>query len=107
MEDLHIEVADLHAALRRGENVQLLDVREMHEYAIAHLEGAVFIPMRELEKRIGELDRERPTVVYCHHGIRSLHAALALRSRGFTNVRSLRGGIDRWSIEIDPVVPRY
>ena len=63
--------------------------------------------MAELHRRLEEIDRDRPLVVYCHHGIRSLHAALALRSRGYTQARSLRGGIDRWSAEIDPAMPRY
>jgi adenylyltransferase/sulfurtransferase len=107
MTDLHIEVEELRTAMQRGEEVQLVDVREDWEYVIAHLDGAMLVPMAALDKRIDELDANRPTVVYCHHGIRSLQAALALRSRGFKNARSLRGGIDRWSVEVDPSVPRY
>jgi rhodanese-related sulfurtransferase len=107
MDDLQIDVEELHAALEGGEDVQLVDVRELHEWVLARLDGAVLIPLRELEQRLGELDPGRTTVVFCHHGIRSLHAALALRSRGFEHVRSLRGGIDRWSTKIDSGVPRY
>jgi rhodanese-related sulfurtransferase len=107
LSELHIDVEELHFALDAGEDIQLLDVRDEWEYALARLDAALLVPMRELEKRIAELDPNRPTVVYCHHGIRSLHAALALRSRGFANVRSLRGGIDRWSVAVDPSVPRY
>jgi rhodanese-related sulfurtransferase len=105
--DLHIDVEELHTALQAGEDVQLLDVREGWEYTLARLDGAVWIPLAELDRRLGELDRERPLVVYCHHGIRSLHATLALRSRGFETARSLRGGLDRWAQEIDPSTPRY
>lgn len=107
MDDLQIDVEELHAALRNGDDVQLLDVREIHEHAIARIDGSILIPLYELADRHRELDPARPTVVYCHHGVRSLHAALALRSRGFGEVRSLRGGIDRWSVKIDSAVPRY
>jgi rhodanese-related sulfurtransferase len=104
---LHIEPDELRAALERGDDVQLVDVREGWEFAIARLEGAVLISLPELARRSSELDATKPTILYCHHGIRSLHAALALRSRGFENARSLRGGLDRWSAEIDATVPRY
>jgi adenylyltransferase/sulfurtransferase len=107
MTEFEIDVQTL-AALRAGAaDLQLIDVREDWEAAIARLEGAIHLPMGQVAGRIGELDAAKPTVVYCHHGVRSLHIALALRSRGFTNVRSLRGGIDRWSVEIDPALPRY
>jgi rhodanese-related sulfurtransferase len=107
LDDLQVDVEELNAALQAGQDVQLLDVREDWEFTLARLEGALWIPLAELGRRLEELDRQRPLVVYCHHGIRSLHAALALRSRGFEQARSLRGGIDRWSQEIDPTVPRY
>jgi rhodanese-related sulfurtransferase len=107
MSEMEIEVRELQEALHAGRDVQLVDVRDGWEFALARIPGAVLIPLPELEKRLKELDRERQTVVYCHHGVRSLHAALALRSRGFEKVRSLRGGIDRWSLEVDAAVPRY
>ena len=107
MTDLHIDVEELQFALQAGDDVQLVDVRDEWEYALAHLDGAILLPMRELEQRLHELDPARPTVVYCHHGIRSMHATLALRSRGFEKARSLRGGIDRWATAIDPRVARY
>ncbi len=65
------------------------------------------MPMHQVEGRRGELDASKPIVVYCHHGIRSMHAALYLRSHGFTDVKSLRGGIERWATEIDPTLARY
>lgn len=107
MDDVQIDGEELNAALQAGQDVQILDVREGWEYTLARLAGALWIPLAELEGRINELDRDRPLVVYCHHGIRSLHAVLALRSRGFETARSLRGGIDRWSLAIDPNTPRY
>jgi len=104
---MEIDVGELREALDAGRDLQLVDVREGWEQTLVRLPGAFLIPLGELEKRLPELDRERYTVVYCHHGIRSLHAALALASRGFRDVRSLRGGIDRWAQEIDPSLPRY
>jgi rhodanese-related sulfurtransferase len=107
MSDIEIDVHALHSEMAQGTPLQLLDVREDWEAAIAQLPGATFIPMNELATRLEELDAAKPLVVYCHHGIRSLHVALALRSRGFANARSLRGGIDRWAVEIDPSIARY
>lgn len=107
MTEFEIDVHGLVALRAAAPGLQLVDVREDWEAAIARLDGAFHIPMGQIPARAGELDAAKPTVVYCHHGIRSLHVALALRARGFTDVRSLRGGIDRWSLEIDPGVPRY
>jgi rhodanese-related sulfurtransferase len=104
---LHIDPSELRDQLDAGGDLQLVDVREDWEAAIARIEGAIHMPMAQIESRLQELDANRPTVIYCHHGIRSLHAALALRGRGFTDVRSLRGGIDRWAVEIDPSLDRY
>ena len=107
MNDIETTVDELKSQLDAGHDIQILDVREMWEFAIAHLPGSKLVPMHELGARLEELDRTRPTVVVCHHGIRSMHAALALRGRGFTDVRSLRGGIQRWATEIDPTMPQY
>jgi sulfur-carrier protein adenylyltransferase/sulfurtransferase len=85
----------------------LLDVRRPDEVAVAVLAGAVHIPLDELEERASELDPEAETIVYCHHGVRSLSATAYLRQLGFRSVRSLAGGIDRWSLTIDPSVARY
>jgi len=106
-DSLQIDAQELYTQFEAGADIQLVDVREDWEAAIARLPGAIHLPMRQLDARLAELDAKRPTVVYCHHGIRSLHVALALRSRGFTDVRSLRGGIDRWATEIDYEMPRY
>lgn len=104
---VEIDVSELKRALDAGEELVIVDVREGWEHAMAHLPGAVHIPLGELAKRHGELEPERAHVLYCHHGVRSMRAAMALAQQGFANVRSLRGGIDRWSLEIDPSIPRY
>lgn len=85
----------------------LLDVREPGEWRFCHIAGALHLPMNQLAQRLGELDRERETVVYCHHGIRSQLAARFLWEQGFTRVHNLVGGIDAWSIDVDPNMPRY
>ena len=85
----------------------LLDVRRHDEVAICALPGAVHLPMDELQDRLGELDPGQETVVYCHHGVRSLSVTVFLRNQGFKSVSSLSGGIDRWSALVDPSVPRY
>jgi rhodanese-related sulfurtransferase len=85
----------------------LLDVREPDEVEAAAVTEALHIPMREIPARIGELDRTVPLVVMCHSGNRSRRVADFLLGNGFSNVFNLRGGIDAWSTEIDPQVPRY
>lgn len=90
-----------------GEDFVLLDVRDDAEWEKAHLEGAIHIPLPELESRIGELEPSREVIVYCHLGDRSVDACLVLWNAGFRKVRNLTGGIDAWSELIDPSVPRY
>jgi adenylyltransferase/sulfurtransferase len=97
----------LKARLDDGEELLVLDVRNPPEYEICRIEGSLLIPLPELQRRIGELDPARETAIYCHTGVRSMHATQWLRSQGFENVRNLRGGIEAWSLEVDPTVPRY
>jgi len=87
----------------------LLDCREQVEYDFARIENSQLLPMSEIADRLDELNgyRDSPIVVYCHHGVRSLHVANWLIGNGFTQVHNLEGGIDRWSLEVDPQVPRY
>lgn len=95
------------AALLAGpEPPLLLDVRTAAEYARAAIDGAVLIPLGQLAARAFELDRGRPIVAMCHHGMRSMQAAMYLTQRGF-EVSNMTGGIERWSQEVDPSVPRY
>jgi adenylyltransferase/sulfurtransferase len=102
-----ISARELKTRLDRGEPVALLDVREPHEAAIARIAGATLIPLRSLPTRIAELDRGHEIVVLCHHGQRSMRAVELLRESGFAQLKSLRGGIDSWSRDVDSAVPRY
>ncbi|MCL2515229.1 MAG: ThiF family adenylyltransferase [Microbacteriaceae bacterium] len=97
----------LAALLNAEEHIQLIDVREPWEADIARIDGAVLIPLQQLPARWQELDPAAPTVLYCHAGIRSAHARDMLRSIDFENVTSLAGGIDAWSLDVDPRVSRY
>ena len=85
----------------------LLDVREPWEYDVVHLPNSLLIPMAQVEKRQDELDRQRETVVICHHGIRSAKIAQVLENVGFRRVINLRGGLDAWAKEVDPKMPTY
>ena len=100
-----MEVSEL---LKEGLPVRLIDVREPEEHAICHIAGATLIPMREIPGRVQELDSpETRLIVFCHHGVRSLSVADWLRRQGVGNCQSMAGGIDLWSLRIDPAVPRY
>ena len=85
---------------------QLLDCRQPFEVDLCRLPGAVFIPLMEIAERLDELDPSRPVIVYCHAGVRSINGAMLLEERGFVAM-SMRGGIEAWSLRIDPTVPRY
>lgn len=104
---VEVSVRDLAAERRQGKPLLVLDVREPYEIALAPFPEAVSIPLRQLPGRLGELDAHLPVVTLCHHGQRSLRAREVLIAAGFGNVRSVAGGIDAWSREVDPAVPRY
>lgn len=87
--------------------VLLLDVREPYERDLARIEPSMHIPMAEIPDRAEELPRDREIVVYCHGGTRSAMVAGFLEARGFERVANLSGGIDAWSVTVDPKVPRY
>jgi len=93
--------------MRNGDVPALLDVREPDEWAVARLEPARLIPLNSLPRAVRSLDRDAELVVYCHHGVRSAAAVAWLRDQGFTRARNLVGGIDRWSLAVDPGVRRY
>jgi adenylyltransferase/sulfurtransferase len=97
----------------RADKIVLIDVRREDEWRVARIEGAVLIPLNEIERRADEIAEMAQdagegaiVAVHCHHGIRSLKATLALRAKG-VNAWNVAGGIDLWSIDIDPTVPRY
>ena len=98
--------AELKAMLARGERPRLIDVRSEQEHGIARIEGGVLLDA-ELEHQLEELDRDTPLVFFCHHGMRSGAAAERFAKEGWKRVFNLEGGIDAWSREVDPNVPRY
>jgi molybdopterin/thiamine biosynthesis adenylyltransferase/rhodanese-related sulfurtransferase/molybdopterin converting factor small subunit len=100
-EDLRREMLD------KGSSLVLIDVREPHEWDIAHIEGARLIPLGQLPERLGELDGHAEIVTQCHHGARSMKALALLKGAGFNRVRSLAGGIDAWADRIEVGMPRY
>ena len=92
---------------QKGNTLVLIDVREPHEWEIAHIEGAQLIPLGQLPERLGQLDGHAEIVTYCHHGARSMKALGILKGAGFNKVRSLAGGIDAWADRIEVGMPRY
>ncbi len=96
------------ASLLREHKVRLIDVREPWEFATAAVDGSLLMPMGEVPSRAHqELDPDERLIVVCHLGQRSLTVAAWLRNQGFEQAQSLRGGIQAWSAEVDPAVPRY
>jgi rhodanese-related sulfurtransferase len=85
----------------------IVDVREPWEYALCRIEGSLSLPLSELMSRQDELPRDRPLVMVCHLGGRSLQAAQYLDSAGFANVHNLRGGVAAWAAEVEPTMPTY
>lgn len=102
-----ITPTELAAKRARGEDFDLIDVREPHEYDIARLEGARLIPLASLGATLPTLNRDREIIVHCKTGARSAAAVRELQAAGFRNVTNLAGGIAGWSEEVDPAVPRY
>ena len=105
---LQITPVEVKQRLDAGEKLRLLDVRETFEYRQAHIEGSELIPMRGVRQALPSFEEnEAPLIVFCHHGMRSLQVVNWLREQGVERCSSMEGGIDRWSLEIDPAVPRY
>jgi adenylyltransferase/sulfurtransferase len=102
-----VSVRELKQKMDARETFMLVDVREPYEYEIARIEGSRLIPLGELEMHVSDLPRTGTLVLQCHSGGRSEQATRLLQEAGFENVYNLEGGIDAWSIEIDPAVPRY
>jgi adenylyltransferase/sulfurtransferase len=99
--------AELSDRLRATDPPMLLDVREPWEHEVARIAGARLVPLNSLPAALSTLDPSRPIVAYCHHGMRSRMALEFLRERGLTRLANLAGGIDAWSEDVDPSVPRY
>ncbi len=108
-----ISVEELAARLQSGstEELQLIDVREPEEVAKANIEGFDILPLSQFPDWANQIqtrfDSQAETLVMCHHGIRSAQMCQWLRHQGFTNVKNVAGGIDAYSLLVDPTVPRY
>ena len=104
-----ITAIELAGLLKLQDAPRLLDVREPEEFEIASLPNARLVPLGQIPARIEQIAdwKNDEIVVYCHHGIRSMHAINFLTHAGFTNLANLSGGIDAWSRDVDPKTPRY
>ena len=113
-DEFEIDVVGLHAWRESGEPLRLIDCREDDEFAFNRIEGAELIPLSRFAEEAAaklpptaDVPDAAPVVIYCHHGMRSLQATHFLRRHGVEKCWSLAGGIEAWSQEIDPAVPRY
>jgi adenylyltransferase/sulfurtransferase len=103
-----ITATELKQRLDRGDDLQVIDVREQNEYDIARIPGATLIPLGQVTQRMSEIDEGRETVVHCKGGVRSARAIEALTGAGFKGkLVNLKGGITAWSNDVDPSVPKY
>lgn len=100
-------VAEIKAKLDRGDDFRLIDVREPQEHATAQIAEAELLPMSMHQAWVGSLPKDAELVIFCHHGGRSAQVAAHLEQLGHTNVTNMVGGIDDWSLKVDPAVPRY
>ncbi|MGH9361905.1 MAG: molybdopterin-synthase adenylyltransferase MoeB [Thermoanaerobaculia bacterium] len=106
-DDFDVQPEELKRWLDAGRDLVVLDVRTPQEHDIARIAGARLIPLQELRDRLGELDPAATIVAHCHSGMRSAQAVSFLRRMGYDRARNLAGGIDAWSRQVDPSVPRY
>ncbi len=107
MDDLQISPANLKQRLDRGDAILLVDVREPWEHQLCKIKGSKLIPLGSLAANLAALEAADEVILYCHHGMRSLDAAAWLRGQGVEGAKSMAGGIERWSREVDPNVPQY
>ena len=103
-----ITATELKQRIDRGDDLQIIDVREPNEYDIARIPGTRLIPLGQVTQRMAEIEEGRETVVHCKGGVRSARAIEALRGSGFKGkLVNLKGGITAWSNDVDPSVPKY
>jgi rhodanese-related sulfurtransferase len=107
LSNIEITPREVKNMMDRGEKFLFVDVREKWEFDTSWIQGAVLVPMREIPANLAKFEEADQIVLFCHHGIRSLDAAAWLRAQDVAGAKSMAGGIDRWSAEIDPSVPRY
>lgn len=103
----HKSVQEIAALLKSDTPPHIIDVREQWEWDIAHLEGSELIPLSALPAQVQALDPTRAYAILCHHGMRSEMAANWMAQHGFTRLINIDGGIDAWSLEVDPSMRRY
>lgn len=105
---MNITPTELKTRLEKGDNFRLVDVRETEEWVVGRLPKAELIPLSQFQQLAPqELSPEEEIVLYCHHGVRSARAQEYLKTQGYRDVLNLTGGIDAWSTQVDPSVPRY
>lgn len=102
-----VEVDVATAARQLEHRGTLLDVREPMELDFCKIRGSLTIPMGQIPHRLSEIPKDEPVYVLCHHGMRSGQVTAFLRQRGFDNTINVAGGIEAWSTEVDPEIPRY
>jgi adenylyltransferase/sulfurtransferase len=107
MDEIQISVKEVSERVSRGDRLLLVDVREQWEYDLCRIPGAKLIPLGTIPANLNAFLDAEEVICYCHHGMRSLDAAAWLRQQGVESAKSMAGGIERWSVEIDPSVPRY
>ena len=103
---MEISPQEVHEALESNA-IRLIDVRGEDEWNAARIEGATLASRELVDEMMASWDKDTPIVFYCHSGVRSLNAVHFFAQKGFTDVKSMAGGIDAWSLTIDPNVPRY
>ena len=105
---LEITPTEVKRRIDAGEEFSLINIWEPEEHRLCQIDGATLIPMREISQQFDRLEEvPMPLVVFCHHGVRSLTVVAWLREQGLAECLSMSGGIDAWSRDIDPAVPRY
>ncbi len=106
---LEVDCASVKGMLDAGQPFLFLDCREKNEFDHVRIAGTTLLPMSELAGRVTELESQKsaPIVIHCHHGGRSLRVANWLTQQGFTNAKSMAGGIDEWAVSIEPGMARY
>ena len=104
---MQVSPGEVAERLRSGEQLPLIDVRSREEWDAVHIEGATFFTQELMQEMMSEWPKDREIIFVCHHGIRSLDAASYFAGHGFQRVRSMTGGIDAWSVEVDHDLARY
>jgi rhodanese-related sulfurtransferase len=106
-QQVQISPTEVAERLKSGEQVPLIDVRSREEWDTVHIEGSTFFTQELMQEIMSGWPKDREIIFVCHHGVRSLDAASYFEGHGFEHARSMTGGIDAWSVDVDPDLPRY